>query len=279
MEVSSPRTLEDALAELAEHPRSVLLAGGTDVMVAINFGRLRPDRILRTRRLEELREASLNGRARIGAGLPYSRALEVLGAREPAFSQAARTVGSPQIRNAGTLGGNLGTCSPAGDLLPVLAALDADILLRSKEGARTLKLTDFMRGPRRPALEPGELVEAVEWDVAGEGAFLKAGPRNAMVIAVANLALVMDRARRKLRVALGSVAPTIVRASEAEAFATGLLEEAGWASKPNFSDAALRRFGELTASVASPIDDQRGSSAYRRHIVAVMAARALKRVA
>lgn len=277
MEVASPRSLEDALAELAATPGATPLAGGTDLMVAINFGRERPDWILSLRHVQELRELEVNGRVRCGAGVTYTHLLDRIA--DPAMAQAARTVGSPQIRNAGTLGGNLGTCSPAGDTLPVLAALDADIVLRSAAGGdRRLKLAEFMKAPKKADLRPGELVVAAEWDAAGPSqAFLKAGTRNAMVIAVANLAMVVDRARRRVGVALGSVGPTIIRAAEAEAFAAGLLEETGWDHGSAPSEAASARFAELCAAAASPIDDVRGSAAYRRHVVSVMARRALTR--
>ena len=279
MEVSSPRSLADALEELAAEPGAVPLAGGTDLMVAVNFGRERPARVLALRRVEELRELSLNGRVRCGAGVTYTRLLEAV--RDPAMVQAARTVGSPQIRNAGTLGGNLGTCSPAGDTLPVLAALDADVVLRSSAGGeRRLKLGEWMRGPKKSARRPEELVVAAEWDAAGPAqAFLKAGTRNAMVIAVANLALVVDRVRRRVGVAMGSVGPTIVRAGAAEDFARELFEEAGWEGPHQPSAAAAERFGQLCAEAAAPIDDVRGTAAYRRHVVALMARRALARTA
>ena len=190
--------------------------------------------------------------------------------------QAARTIGSPQIRNAGTIGGNLGTCSPAGDTLPVLAALDATILLRSAAGERRVPFAAFMFGPRKSERKPGEIVYAVEWEDAGPSqVFLKAGTRNAMVIAVANLALVVDRHRRAVRVALGSVGPTIIRATAAEELAATLYEESGWDRPLEASEAATARFGELAAAAAQPIDDQRGTARYRRHIVAVMARRAL----
>lgn len=277
MEVASPRSLEDALAELASDPSARPLAGGTDLMVAINFGRERPERILSLRRVDDLRSLEVNGRVRCGAGVTYARMLERVA--DPAMVQAARTVGSPQIRNAGTLGGNLGTCSPAGDTLPVLAALDADIVVASAAGGeRRLKLDDFMKGPKKADLRPGELVVGAEWDSAGPSqAFLKAGTRNAMVIAVASLAMVVDRARRAVRVALGSVGPVIIRAAEAEAFAGGLLEESGWERQLSAGEAATARFAELCAAAATPIDDVRGTAAYRRHVVAVMARRALAR--
>ncbi len=277
MEVASPRSLEDALGELAATPAARPLAGGTDLMVAINFGRERPDRVLSLRHVEELRGLDANGRVRCGAGVTYTRLLEHLG--DPAMLQAARTVGSPQIRNAGTLGGNLGTCSPAGDTLPVLAGLDADIVVRSAAGGeRRVKLDVFMKGPKKSDLRPGEPVVAAEWRAAGPAqAFLKAGTRNAMVIAVANLATVGDRAPRVVRVALGSVGPVIARAAEAEAFAAGLFEGSGWDSPLDAGAAARARFGELCAAAAAPIDDVRGTATYRRHVVGVMARRALAR--
>jgi CO/xanthine dehydrogenase FAD-binding subunit len=277
MEVASPRSLEDALAEMAATPDARPLAGGTDLMVAINFGSARPDRIISLRHVGELREMHVEGRVHCGAGVTYTRLLEQVG--DPAMAQAARTVGSPQIRNAGTLGGNLGTCSPAGDTLPVLAALDADVILGSAaHGERRLKLAAFMRAPKKPDLRPGELVLGAEWDAAGRSqAFLKAGTRNAMVIAVANLAMVVDRARRRVGVALGSVGPTIIRAAEAERFATGLFDEAGWDQPLRPTDTASGRFGELCAAAATPIDDVRGSAGYRGHVVSVMARRALAR--
>jgi CO/xanthine dehydrogenase FAD-binding subunit len=277
MVVGSPRSLDAALEELAADPAARPLAGGTDLMVAINFGRERPAHLVSLRHVGELRDLGADGRVRVGAGVPYSELMARIG--EPAMVQAARTVGSPQIRNAGTIGGNLGTCSPAGDTLPVLAALDAEIVLRSAEaGERRTRLAEFMKAPKRPDLRPGEVVVAVEWDAAGPAqAFLKAGTRNAMVIAVANLAMVVDRVRRRVGVGLGSVGPTIVRATAAEEFAAGLFEEAGWERPLRPSEAAGARFGELCAAAATPIDDVRGTAAYRRHVVSVMGARALAR--
>jgi CO/xanthine dehydrogenase FAD-binding subunit len=249
-------------------------------MVAINFGRERPARLMAIANLPELAGLVRNGQVRCGAGVTYSRILSELGASEPALAQAARTVGSPQIRNAGTVGGNLATCSPAGDTLPVLAALEATIVLGSQAGERRLSLGDFMRGPKQPDLRAGELVIAVEWPRAGRAqAFLKAGTRNAMVIAVANLALVIDRARRRVGLALGSVGPVIIRAAAAERFAEGVLDEAGWEKPHRVAESALSRFAELAAAAAAPIDDVRGTAAYRRHIVSVMAERALARTA
>jgi CO/xanthine dehydrogenase FAD-binding subunit len=276
MRISCPDTLEEALAELREHPDTVPLAGGTDLMVAINFGRERPDRVMSLRRLEELGEVSEEGRVRCGARATYTRMLASLS--DVVMRQACRTVGSPQIRNAGTLGGNLGTCSPAGDTLPALAALDAVIVVRSLDEERRVPLAEFMRGPKQPGLLPGELVLGAEWQRAGKAqAFLKGGTRNAMVIAVANCAVVVDPDRRRVGVGLGSVGPVVLRAPEAEAFAAGLLEELGWSLPVRLPQAARTEFGRLAAGAARPIDDVRGTAAYRRHVVAVMAARGLER--
>jgi len=271
-------TVAGSLGVALADPAATFLAGGTDLMVGINFGRDRPEHVVSIRGLEELQQVSVDGTLTVGGGVTYTRLLEALGERSPAMVQAARTIGSPQIRNAGTIGGNLGTCSPAGDTLPVLAALDATIVLRSASGDRRVPFAGFMFGPRKSERKPGEVVYTVEWQDAGPSqVFLKAGTRNAMVIAVANLAMVVDRPRHAVRVALGSVGPTILRATAAEELAAGLYEESGWDRPLNASEAAVARFGELAAAAARPIDDQRGSARYRTHIVAVMARRALAR--
>lgn len=276
MRVTQARSIEVAL----EDPEATLLAGGTDLMVGINFGRERPAHVVSIRNLAELSGVSVAQRTRCGGGVTYTRLVEALGSTAPAMVQAARTIGSPQIRNAGTLGGNLGTCSPAGDTLPVLAALDATVILRSLRGERRVKFADFMLAPRRTVRTPGELVLAVEWEDAGPAqVFMKAGTRNAMVIAVASLAMVVDRSSRVCRVALGSVGPVILRASQAEEFVAGLFDEAGWERSKAPSTVAAARFGELVAAASQPIDDQRGTESYRRHVVGVMARRALLRTA
>jgi CO/xanthine dehydrogenase FAD-binding subunit len=276
MEVSSPATLAEALEELAGFPETLVLAGGTDLLVAINFGHQRPERVMSLRRLQELGELDHDRLVRCGARVTYTRMLAELS--DPVMRQAARTVGSPQIRNAGTLGGNLGTCSPAGDTLPALAALDATVVLASPAGERRVPLTQFMRGPKRPDRRPDELVLGAEWLPAGATqAFLKAGTRNAMVIAVANCALVVDPVRRRVGVGLGSVGPVILRAAQAESFAAGLLEERDWVLPATLPESAFVEFGRLAASSAQPIDDVRGTAAYRRHLVALMARRALER--
>jgi CO/xanthine dehydrogenase FAD-binding subunit len=279
MSVYVARDLSDVLDHLSSATEVTLLAGGTDLMVDLNFGRRRPERVVAIDRVPELARLERNGHVRMGAGVTYTRMLaENIGS--VALREAARTVGSPQIRNAGTLGGNIATSSPAGDTLPVLAALDATIVLRSKKGGeRRVPFTEFMTGPKKNVRRPDELVIGAEWEEAGPAqTFMKVGTRNAMVIAIAGLALVIDRGRRRVGVGLGSCGPTILRAPAAERFATALLEAHGWDRRLEPSDAELQEFGRLVANAARPIDDQRGTAAYRRHVLAVMAARALARV-
>src|SRR5205807_2270875 len=212
----------------------------------------------------------------LGAGLTYTRITRDLAAFAP-LVDACRAIGSPQIRNRGTVGGNLGTASPAGDALPVLAAYDADVVLISAAGRRTLPWTEFLIGPKRSALRPDELVLGTRWRIVrGPGSFSKVGPRNAMVIAVASLCLVIDEDRREIRVALGSVGPTILRARTAELEIARALESAGVWDDPaaNLPREAIERFQSAAAAAARPIDDVRGSAAYRRHACGVLAAQA-----
>ena len=279
MSVHISRHVDEALENLSSRTDATILAGGTDLLVEINFGRQRPAHIVAIDRVDELKDLSRNGHVRMGALVTYTRMLET-DAGSPALQEAARPIGSPQIRNVATIGGNLGTASPAGDTLPVLAALEATVVLRSKKGERRVPFADFMTGPKKSVRRPDELIVAVEWDDAGPAqTFMKVGTRNAMVIAVAGLALVVDRARRRVGVGLGSCGPTIIRATEAERFAAGLFEEIGWDRPTQLSDAAAQEFGRLAARASKPIDDVRGTAAYRRHVLAVMGARALARVA
>jgi CO/xanthine dehydrogenase FAD-binding subunit len=271
------RDVVEALAALRADPASELLAGGTDLMVEVNFGRKRLSNVVAIDRVAEIQDLSLGPRVRVGAGVTYTRILRE-GAGSIALAEASRTVGSPQIRNTGTIGGNIATSSPAGDTLPVLAALDAEIVLRSDDGERRVPFATFMTGPKRNVKRRNEVILATEYADAGRAqTFIKVGTRNAMVIAVASLALVIDRARRRVGVALGSCGPTILRAPEAESFAMGLLSESGWEEPLRTTDAARAEFGSLVASAARPIDDVRGTAAYRRHVLAVAAGRALAR--
>jgi len=280
MDVLLPGTLDEALEMAAADPHLVPIAGGTDVMVELNMDLSRPETLMDVSRLDELREwRREDGHVFLGAGVSYTRIIDELGEHTP-LVQASRSVGSPQIRNRGTVGGNLGTASPAGDALPVLAAYDAEVVLaRSVGGTRTLAWNDFLTGVKRTSREPGELILGARWrPPRGPGSFSKIGTRNAMVIAVASLCLQLDEDERSVRVALGSVAPTVVRAAEAEAFAASALDAAGAWDDPTASlgSGEFERFGELVAGAGSPIDDVRGTGAYRRHACAVLARRALR---
>jgi CO/xanthine dehydrogenase FAD-binding subunit len=276
MTVHVATSLPDALAALAARPDSHLLAGGTDFMVEVNFGHRRPEHVVAVGRVPELRGWRRDGDAVVmNAGLTYTEMLDpAFAALMPAMAHAARTVGSPQIRNAGTVGGNLGTCSPAGDALPVLSALDARIELASASGTRTVSVHDFMVGVKSTALAPGELVASATVPVlAGFQGFAKVGVRNAMVISVTSACLVIDPAGRSVRLALGAVGPTIVRARAAEAWLATTLD---W-DDPSPDDAVRREFGQRAGLEARPIDDHRSTADYRRHAVAVLAGRLLGR--
>ena len=278
VEILAPDTWEQALAMKAAQPEAVPIAGGTDLMVALNFDRARPPAILDLTRVPELRDWEADdGRLRIGAGVTYTRLIEELGERLPGLAIASRTVGSPQIRNRGTVGGNLGTASPAGDGLPPLYVSDAEVELASATGTRRLPVADFVTGPKRQAAREDELIAAFHLPAAtGAQQFAKIGTRNAMVIAVCSLSLAIWPERRAVCACIGSAGPTPIRAGEAEAFIAGVLDEEGlWEGRGPLAGAALERFGELVAAAAAPIDDVRGSAAYRRHALAVLARRTL----
>ena len=226
-------------------------------MVGLNFDRLRPGALLNLNEVPELRGWSReDGALRLGSGLTYAEAMAPeLAALLPALAEASRTVGSPQIRNRGTIGGNLGTSSPAGDALPPLLVEGAEVECASVRGSRRVALGQFITGVKRNALAADELITAV-W-VTPSGApqtFMKVGPRNAMVIAVVSLAV---SAGDELRASFGSASPrpVLVTAPRGQAAA----------------------FPDLVAEAAAPIDDVRGTAAYRRHALRVLTRRALER--
>lgn len=291
MTVLAPTLVRDALAALDDDPTTTVLAGGTDLMVELNYGRRRPGDVLSLRRLDALRgwrvEAGDTGADPVddddgpdvvvlGAATTYTTLLSPeLSALLPALAQAARTVGSPQIRNTGTIGGNLATGSPAGDTLPVLVAHGASVELATSTSRRTLPVAEFLVAPKRTALRPGELITAVRVPVVpGPGEFLKIGVRNAMVIAVANCALVLDPLRRTVRCALGSVGPVPVRDPATEAWVG---DRIAWDAVSPLDPGLAGEFGRRMAATSRPIDDHRATADYRRHAVGVLATRALDR--
>jgi CO/xanthine dehydrogenase FAD-binding subunit len=272
-----PDSLDRALQQLAAEPGAHVLAGGTDFMVEVNYGHRRPETVLSLRRLGDLRTWHVDGsHVVLGACVTHSQLLEpALADLLPGLAQAARTVGSPQIRSTGTIGGNVSTASPAGDTLPVLAALDAEVVLAAATGERTLPLTEFVTGPKRTVRRADELLVAVRVPVAtGPQEYLKVGVRNAMVIAVASAAVVVDHEGRTVRAALGSCGPAPVRCHDAEAWLAPLVDwDAGRIDDPRTYEA----FGVRCAEAARPIDDHRSSAAYRSHACRVLARRALAR--
>jgi CO/xanthine dehydrogenase FAD-binding subunit len=262
MEVLTPRSLDEALRLKAEVAGAVPIEGGTDVMVDLNFDRARPNALLNLNAVGELRGWSRdNGALRLGASLTYTEAMGApLASLLPALAQASRTVGSPQIRNRGTVGGNLGTASPAGDALPPLLVARAEVELASVRGTRRVPVAEFLVGPKQNTLAEDELIVAAYVTPSGAGeTFMKVGPRNAMVIAVVSLALVVDRDRGEVRASYGSAGPV-------PGFVAAPLADVG-------------SFPDRVAAAASPIDDVRGSAAYRRHALRILTARALDRCA
>jgi CO/xanthine dehydrogenase FAD-binding subunit len=259
VDVLTPRTLGEALSLRAERPEAVPIQGGTDLMVELNFDRARPAALLNLNEVEELRGWTReNGTAWLASGLTYAEAMEPrIAELFPALAEASRTVGGPQIRNRGTIGGNLGTSSPAGDALPPLLVFGAEVKVASVRGERHIPLHEFVTGPKQNVLAADELILGVSIELGGESrqTFMKVGPRNAMVIAVVSLALRVDDGG--LCAAFGSAGPvpTVVRGSRDEADG----------------------FPDRVAEAASPIDDVRGTAAYRRHALRVLARRALER--
>jgi CO/xanthine dehydrogenase FAD-binding subunit len=273
-----PKSLADALAAKAAYPAAVVIAGGTDVMVEVNFDRLLPEALLDLGRVEELRGWSLDDRRlRIGARVTFTEIIEGLTDQAPALAMAARTVGSPQIRNRGTIGGNLGSSSPAGDALPPLLACEASVEVTSLRGRREMPVEKFFTGVKKNALREDEIITAVVFSLAdGPQQFAKIGTRNAMVIAVASFSLVLRLGSHTVRTGLGSVAPTPLRAIEAERFLEAELEAGGYWEDPRpIPDTVIDDFGWLVALQARPIDDVRGTAAYRNHGVTVLARRTL----
>ena len=262
----------------SEHPDASPICGGTDLMVDINFGRARPAALLDLTGVEGIDSWELieGGRTvRLGAGVCFTAIIDELSGLCPALAQAARTVGSPQIRNRGTVAGNLATASPAGDSHPVLLACRAKVEAESVRGSRHIDIDDFFIGPKRSALEPDELIRAVRIPVAtGPQQFAKVGPRNAMVIATVSFALNLDAAGRRVGTGIGSAGPTPMRARAAEQMLESALADR-WDGPDGLDERTAREFGALVAEAASPIDDVRGSAAYRTHALSVLARRCL----
>ena len=278
MTVIVAKELTTALTALREHADARLIQGGTDLMVEINFNHVKPVNIIALRRIKELRtwQVNSNNTITIGSGVPYQE-MELGQLKEllPALAEAARTVGSPQIRAAGTLGGNLGTCSPAGDGLPVLFALDAIVHLQSIESSRDLSIHEFMLGVKRNARKANEIITGVTVPILdGWQGYAKVGVRNAMVISVASACLAVDKKSNSVRIALGAVGPTIIRCRDAESW---LEQQLDLASATSIDVTMAKEFGRRVALESKPIDDHRSTAEYRRHAVGVLAQRLITR--
>jgi CO/xanthine dehydrogenase FAD-binding subunit len=273
--IARPRDLDGALAALADRPDAHLLAGGTDLMVEVNLGHRRPEAVVALRRVDELGAYHVDPDVlELGATVTYATIERELADVAPGLAMASRTVGSPQIRNAGTVGGNVGTASPAGDALPWLLALDADVVLAAPGGERVLPLAEFITGPKRTDRREDEIIRCVRVPrVAGPQHTAKVGTRNAMVISVVSLALVFDTDARRVRVGLGSVGPRPLRPTAAEQLASDALD---WDAM-TCDDDGVAAFANACAQAATPIDDHRSTAEYRRHAVGVLATRSLRR--
>ena len=260
------------------HPGATPIFGGTDVMVDLNFGRERPETIVDLTRVPEIREWDREDEhLRVGAGVTYTRAITELGGLLPGLAMASRTVGSPQIRNRGTIGGNLGSASPAGDALPPLYASRATIEAASTRNTRRVPVREFITGPKQNTLAPDELITAfIMPEAEGPQQYAKIGTRNAMVIAVCSFGLALHPQDRTVGACIGSAGPTPIQPRDAEHFIESVFEEHDlWGSHCEIPASALERFGELVADATRPIDDVRGSADYRRHAVGVLARRTL----
>jgi CO/xanthine dehydrogenase FAD-binding subunit len=274
-----PRSVDELVEIFQDHPTAKLLAGGTDYMVEVNLHGRKPETMISLRQVKELTEWSVRptqSRITIGAGVPYAD-MEIgeIARLVPALAQAARTVGSPQIRAAGTIGGNLGTCSPAGDSLPVLAALNATIHVIGPDGNRDIEFVNFMVGVKKNSLLPSEFVHSVSLPIVeGWQGYAKVGTRNAMVISTASACLVRDSDEGFVSIALGSVGPTIIRAHDAEAW---LMKATSLRDGAQLEPSIAQEFGRRVAQESRPIDDHRSTAEYRRHAVGVLAQRLLLR--
>lgn len=273
MPVFIPSSLTEATQLLSKNPDAHLLTGGTDMMVEVNFNHRHPDTVIALRNISEFQRWNIDaasGLVHIGSSVPYATMEHgELAKALPALAEAARTVGSPQIRAAGSIGGNLGTCSPAGDSLPVLAALEAVVHLQSESSRRSVSFAEFMVGPKRNSRLPNEIITGVSIPITnGWQGYAKVGVRNAMVISVASVCLAIHD--NKVRIALGSVGPTIIRCTESENWINSI-------GLANIDHSLAKEFADHVRAESRPIDDHRSTAEYRRHAVGVLAARLLLR--
>lgn len=278
MKFFRPDSLSEALSIRSEFPDCVPISGGTDLMVMINFDRARPAVMLDLTGIAELRriDESPDGILRIGAGVTCKRLHDDYAEVLPALAMAAATVGSPQIRNRATIGGNIATASPAGDTLPPLVAAGAVVELASLRGTRRQPLEEFLLGPKRSTLAADELIVAVHVPrQTGPQHFSKVGTRNAMVISISSLAIDVRPGDRKIHCAIGSAAPKVLRVPGIEALSASFPWPAAGEPPRALDRAQVQAFSALVGEACSPIDDMRGSARYRRRSLETLAQRNL----
>jgi len=269
-----PQNLDELTVALRQKG-SRIIAGGTDIIPQIRRNLLSASFLIDVSGIEALRFIEEeSGWIKIGAMTTHQEIMNapVLQKHNPALVAAAASVGCDQTRNRGTLGGNIANASPAGDLIPPLMAFDAEIVLKRSRESRTLSLNQFIVGPGKTQLQVDEFIHSVnfaELPGAWGASFLKLGKRNGMAISVVNAAavLILDSKGKveQARIALGSVAPIVLRCSEAEAFIVGKLP----------TDEIVLQTANLCVQTISPISDVRASAAYRRMAAVVLARRAL----
>ncbi len=270
-----PETVDEALAALAARPGARIMAGGTELMPDWSWGRFEPSGYVSLRHVGELRGIRRDGDTLvIGAMTRIADLPAPVADLAPALAEAAESLGTPQVRNLGTIGGNVVSALPFRNLLPSLLALEAEIDLASSRGVRTVAYRDFTVAPGETVRAADELVAAIRVPVLeGFQSYVKVGGRNAQFVATASAALVVDRAGRSVRLGLGNAAPTPIRAEAAEEFAVAGVDWEGGAVAP----AVAERFGRLAADSASPPEDFVASADYRRHAVGVLSRRLLVR--
>lgn len=273
-----PRTLVEALDARRARPEAVPVAGGTDVLADVNFGRRQLSSILDLSGVEDLSVISAQDSAvHVGAAATCTTMTDRLSRLSPSLAAASRTVGSPLIRNRGTIGGNLATASPAGDCHPPLLACRATVELSSADSTRQVPAAQFFTGPKSSVLFPDELITGVSIPVIrGPQMFAKVGFRNAMVCAVCSLAMSLDPVAARVGIGIGAAGPVPIQAVDAESFLEGHLAASGsWESRHTLPDSVLDRFAQLVTAAAQPIDDVRSTASYRRGALKVLARRML----
>jgi carbon-monoxide dehydrogenase medium subunit len=255
--------------------KAVILAGGTDLVPQINYYKLKPEVLVYIGKLglDYIREK--NRKIVIGATTSMAKiaASKLVARKAAALAEAARQAGTSAIRTAATIGGNLANASPAADLATPLLAMDAELLLRSDKGKRTVALKDFFTGPGQTVLRPGELIVEISIPpIKGKTVFLKLGRRKAMTLSVVNVAVRLEMGGKKCkdaRIAMGSVAPTPLRCLRAEELLKGKSPD-----EPLFAKCSAEAM-----AACNPVDDQRGTAWYRRQAGTALVARALARAA